>query len=498
MTVETGVATATSSRKIFGQPAGLTVLATTELWERFSFYGMRAILVLYLTAGLAQAGSAGPGLGLDAGAAAAIYGSYLALVYVTPIGGGWIADRVIGARRAVLVGGLVIASGHFSMAFPSDATFWMGLLLIALGTGLLKPSISAMVGYLYRGSTQSSQDAGFSIFYMGINLGAFLAPLAVGSLAALKGWHWGFALAGIGMCIALVIYVAGRRTLGNAGDKPQNPVSIGELRKVLVLVLVGVAAFVTVAALLGLWRDDFIQGIASTMAWAVVLIAGLYIWRMFRNARTRYSDKERNRLKGFMFLFVLSIFFWMIFDQAGSTLTIFAEDWTNRDIGAWEMPAAWLQSLNPIMIIVFAPVFAWLWIKLANKAPSVPLKFAIALVGMGLSFLLLVIPGMAADDKAMSAIWWLVAAYLIQTWSELLLSPTGLSASCSLAPQGMTSQLLALWFLSTAIGDAIGGQILNVIADRGFVFVFGFFGVMALIVGLVAFAFVRPVRRLMA
>ncbi|MFM1917279.1 MAG: hypothetical protein RJB01_794 [Actinomycetota bacterium] len=498
MNVETSVATATNSRKIFGQPAGLTVLATTELWERFSFYGMRAILVLYLTAGLSQAGSAGPGLGLDAGAAAAIYGSYLALVYVTPIGGGWIADRVVGARRAVLIGGIVIASGHFSMALPTEISFWLGLLLIALGTGLLKPSISAMVGELYRGSTQTRQDAGFSIFYMGINIGAFLAPLLVGSLAAIKGWHWGFALAGIGMCVALIIYIAGRRTLGDAGNKPRNPVPTRELEKVVVAALAGIGIFVMVAAGVGVSRGDFIQGVATTLAWTVVLIALIYIWRMFHRSRIRYTERERSRLKGFMYLFVLSIFFWMIFDQAGSTLTIFAQNWTSRDIGAWEMPAAWLQSLNPIMIIIFAPIFAWLWIKLANRAPSVPLKFAIAIVGMGLSFVILVIPGISADDKAMSAVWWLVVAYLIQTWSELLLSPTGLSAACTLAPQGMTSQVLALWFLSTAIGDAVGGQILDAISGRGFAFIFAFFGILALVVGSLALAFVKPVKRLIA
>ncbi len=496
--MDTKTAVGTTGRTIFGHPAGLTVLAATELWERFSFYGMRAILVLYLTAGITESGGSGPGLGIAPGAAAAIYGSYLALVYVTPIGGGWLADRVIGARRAVLVGGIIIASGHFSMALPTEISFWLGLLLIALGTGLLKPSISAMVGYLYRGSTQSRQDAGFSIFYMGINLGAFLAPLLVGGVAALKGWHWGFALAGIGMCVALVIYVVGGRTLGHAGEKPLHPVPVAERRRISVLVLGGLVAFASVSLLVSRLTGNLVEAVASTLAWAVVLLAIVYIWRLFRGARTRFSPEEVRRLKGFMFLFTLSIFFWMIFDQAGSTLSVFADKWSSRDIGVWVMPAAWLQSLNPIMIIVFAPIFAWLWTRLANRAPSTPLKFAIAIVGMGLSFIFLIIPGVAADDGAMSAVWWLVGAYLIQTWSELLLSPTGLSASCSLAPAGMSSQLLALWFLSTAIGDAIGGQILNAISDRGFAFVFAFFGIMALVIGIAALALVRPVKRLIA
>ncbi len=484
-----------TERTFLGHPLGLTTLATTELWERFSFYGMRAILVLYLIAPTSQAGAPGPGLGFTAGSAAAIYGSYNALVYLTPLAGGWIADRIIGARRSVLIGGIIIAGGHYLMAIPAETMFWIGLLFIAGGTGLLKPNISSMVGDLYEGQAQSRRDSAFSIFYMGINIGAFTAPLIVGSLAQQLGWHWGFIAAGIGMTVAIIIYVLGRKTLHEAGKAPAQPATRPEIRRSLTVSGIGFLIFLLALGIQGLFTDYSVNDVASVLAVTVVIIAILFFIKLFRTRGLTKSDK--GKLRAFLALFIGAAMFWMIFDQAGSTLNIFAEQWTDRDIGSWVIPASWLQSINPLFIIAFSPIFAWLWIKLANRAPSTPMKFAIALLGIGLSFWIMILPGMAASEGKQSAMWWLISVYLLQTWAELLLSPTGLSVSTTLAPIGMGSQILALWFLAVSVGDAIGGQLVEVFLGVGYGNFFAWFGAMAIALGIAYLFVVKWINRQM-
>ena len=479
----------------FGHPWGLATLAATELWERFSFYGMRAILVLYLVAAVDASESGQAGLGFTLATAGAIYGSYNALVYLTPLAGGWIADRIIGARRSVLIGGIVIALGHYAMAAPWDSFFWLGLLLIAAGTGLLKPNVSAMVGDLYVGQPEARKDAAFSIFYMGINLGAFLAPLVTGALAVSYGWEWGFLAAGIGMTIAVFVYVAGWSSLRNAGADVPHRADARTVRKVGLRFLAGLAVFVAAFFVQGIWTGYSVDDVAMLLTWTIIIIAIGYFVVLFRSPLVGPSD--RPKLKAFVALFIGAALFWMIFDQAGSTLTVLAEDWTNRSIGGWVMPAPWLQSVNPIFIIVFAPIFAWLWTKLADRAPSTPMKFAIAIIGVGLSFWLLVLPGMAADNGETSAVWWLISAYLLQTWAELLLSPTGLAASTSLAPVGLGSQVLALWFLAVSVGDALGGQAIRFFSGYGFGPFFAGLGAVAVVVGIGYIFLARRVSRLM-
>ncbi len=479
----------------FGHPWGLATLAATELWERFSFYGMRAILVLYLVAAIDPMNPAESGLGFSAGDAAAIYGSYNALVYLTPLAGGWIADRLIGARRSVLAGGIVIALGHYAMAAPWEGTFWLGLLLIAGGTGLLKPNVSSMVGDLYRGEAESRKDSAFSIFYMGINLGAFLAPLLTGWLALQYGWEWGFLAAGIGMTIAVVVYIGGWPTLGTAGVSVPNRADGAVLRKVGIRAGLGFGVFLLAYGVQGIWSGYGVDDVALLLTWAILIIAVGYFIVLFRSPLV--GPQDRPRLKAFLALFIGAALFWMIFDQAGSTLTILASDWTERDFGGWVMPAPWLQSVNPIFIIVFAPIFAWLWTKLANRAPSTPMKFAIAIIGVGLSFWLLVIPGMAADQGESSAIWWLIGAYLLQTWAELLLSPTGLAASTTLAPVGLGSQVMALWFLAVSVGDSVGGQVVRLFSGFGFGPFFAALGALAVLVGIGYVFLARRVAHLM-
>lgn len=483
-------------RQFFGHPAGLSTLFFTEFWERFSYYGMRALLVLYLIAPLDGTYPPGPGLGLAAGTASAIYGTYVALVYLFPLLGGWIADRLWGFRRAVLVGGIVIACGHYSMAIPLEITFWVGLLLIALGTGLLKPNISAMVGELYH-DNDGKRDAGFSIFYMGINLGAFIAPLVTGWLMDWHGWHWAFGAAAIGMTIGVIQYVlGGRKTLQGIGQTVPNPANATEKRNFFLTIGGSIGAIVAMALIKAFLLGGFeIIDLVNILAIFILAVPVVYFVRMFRTPGL--SGEQRSRLHAFLGLFIGAAVFWMIYDQAGSTLSVFAEKNTDLTVGSFNIPVPWLQSINPIFIIIFAPIFAAIWAKLGDRAPSTPLKFAWALLGIGISFLVMIIPALAAKDGEMTAVWWLVGVYLIQTWAELLLSPIGLSASTRLAPPGMEGQMLALWFLAVSVGDTIGGQILARIGDD-YVRVFTFFGILALAAGAMALLFVPRLKKMMA
>ncbi len=477
-----------------GQPRALATLFLTEMWERFSYYGMRAILVLYLIAPPDGATPPGQGLGYSVALAAAIYGSYSSLIYLLPIAGGWVADRLTGPRRAVLFGGTVIAAGHFMMAVPFEALFWFGLVAVAAGTGLLKPSISAIVGDLYA-PHDTRRDGGFSLFYMGINLGAFIAPLVVGSLADAFNWQIAFAAAGVGMVIGLIQYVAGGKGMGEAGKavpKPATREEKGKAGRLLVLILVGVAAVLIIDVV---FFGFSAQVITIALSITVIAVAVIYFIRLFRNPDLTSIDRER--VKAFMYLFIAAAVFWAIYDQSGSTLTEFAQDFTDRSFGDWTMPVAWLQSINPIFIIIFAPIFAAIWTHLGNRAPSTPAKFAIALFGVGLSFLIMIPPAMAADSAQESAIWWLVGVYLVQTWSELLLSPNGLSATTKLAPAGLLSQMLALWFLATAVGDSVGGQVVRLVDVVGYGWYFAILGFATIGIG-VAFTFiVKRIRTLM-
>lgn len=480
-------------RGFFGQPRGLAVLFLTEMWERFSFYGMRALLVLYLVAPVTEGDPPGPGLGMASGDAFAIYGSYNALVYLTPLIGGWIADKLWGARRSVLVGAFIIAAGHFSMATRVEALFWIGLLLIASGTGLLKPNISAIVGDLY-GPNDDRRDAGFSLFYMGINLGAFLAPLVCGFLQIRYGWHVGFIAAGIGMCLGIVVYLLGQKWLGQAGVAPGAPASTHERRRATQIAIAAVLATALVIAVDAIFLGFDIGDLTVMLTVVILVLPVVYFARILRAPITAI---ERSRVKAFILLFIAAAVFWGIYDQAGSTLSVFAERYTNRDAFGIEIPAAALQSINPIFIIIFAPIFAWMWMKLANRAPSLGAKFTIAMFGIGLSFIIMIIPAMAADDGRMSSIWWLVSVYLVQTWAELLLSPTGLSATTQLAPAGYGSQMLALWFLAVSVGDSVAGQILRALDGASLALQFGVFAASAVVMGIVMCFLIRPLRRLM-
>jgi POT family proton-dependent oligopeptide transporter len=482
--------TPAGGKTFFGHPRGLATLFMTEMWERFSWYGMRALLTLYLIAGVLD----GPLQDREV-LAAAIYGVYNALVYMLAMPGGWVADRLWGARKAVLVGGIIIAAGHFVLAIPADAAFFAGLLLIAIGTGLLKPNISAMVGDLYKHSESARRDAGFTLFYMAINIGGFLAPLVVGTVGQKVNWHLGFAIAGVGMTLAVVQYVFGSRHLGDIGKVAPTPVTPEERRSVFrkVLLWSGLAAAALLADV-ALGTFD-IAHIVNAMAVLGVVVPIIYFTVMFRSPAL--TATERPKVVAFMWFFITSVLFWMIYDQSGSLLTIFADGKTDRMIGGWEFPASWFQSVNPAYIIVLAPVFAsgWVWLAKRNREPSTVTKFALAMLLIAGSFGIMGLAGAAAagSDSGKVTVFWLLAVYLVQTLGEMCLSPVGLSLSTKLAPAQFMSQIMGLWFLATATGNALNGWAVKLNAPMGD---FAYYTMWALIAAAAGAAFMLASKKI--
>jgi POT family proton-dependent oligopeptide transporter len=481
-------------RGFFGHPRGLATLFFTEMWERFSYYGMRAILILYLTATVADGG-----LGMDVGRAGAIYGLYTAFVYLTALPGGWIADRLIGQRRAVLVGGIVIALGHFSLAIENMACFYLGLLLIVVGTGLLKPNVSTMVGELYP-EGGARRDAGFSIFYMGINTGAFIGPLVVGWLGQRVDWHAGFAAAGVGMVLGLVQYVLGGRLLGGAGLQPDRAKGGASPGRGLLLGVGGVVLVVAVALALrsfGVIRLTA-EGLANATGVIISAIAILYFLFLFLSADLDRAEKGRVGVIAIFFLAAAA--FWAGFEQAGSSFNLFAERLTDLDVFGWEMPASWFQSVNSLFIIGGgAAFFAWLWVALAQRGrePSSPMKFASGLIFLGLGFLVMVAAaGFAAGGVKVSP-WWLVLTYFLHTVGELCLSPVGLSTVTKLAPHRKVGQMMGVWFMGSALGNLIAGQVAGLFEAMPLPRLFGIMTAVSIGLGLLLAVLARPIRRLM-
>jgi proton-dependent oligopeptide transporter, POT family len=464
MSTSQDAATSAYDRSFFGHPGGLSTLFFTEMWERFSYYGMRAILLLYMTNSFAEGG-----LGFDEKYAGIIYGTYVSSVWYLPLPGGWLADRILGARRAVLIGGIIIACGHYSMAINSKLTFYAGLILIACGTGLLKPNISAMVGQLYS-EEDKRRDAGFSIFYMGINLGAFLAPLVVGFLAQSQtfrnlisswgfsptsAWHWGFAAAGVGMTLGLIQYVLGQKKLSTVGVKPdlspvpaQSETGEGVDYLTLVLAIVGGAAGVA----LGMKYGDADAGILAALFPGVVGFFFGYLLGILRHLK----GEEFRRVLVIFILFVFSILFWMTYEQAGSSLTLFADRLTRTSIFGWGFPSSWFQSVPAIFVIIFAPIIGAVWQRLGNRQPSSPGKFTIGLFFAGIAFVVIAFAATLAAAGRVSPMW-LVLVYFLQTIGELCLSPVGLSTVTKLSPARMVGLMLGVWFLSISIGSFIAG-----------------------------------------
>ncbi|HYO52071.1 peptide MFS transporter [Archangium sp.] len=492
---------ASEQRGFFGHPRGLATLFFTELWERFSYYGMRALLFLFMTAAVEKGG-----LGFGTEKAGAIYGLYTSGVYLTAMPGGWLADRLLGQRRAVLYGGIIIALGHFSMALPGTFFFYLGLLLIVLGTGLLKPNISTMVGGLYP-EGGARRDAGFSIFYMGINIGAFIAPLVVGYLGEQVNWHLGFGAAGVGMVFGVIQYMVGGRHLGEVGQRPQSaalqpgetgqPERSGSSRTVglaMVGVLVGL---LVVMQLLGVVDLTTAVGLANAGGLIIVTLALAFFAYQFTAGGLDATEKRRLAVIGV--LFICSAIFWAGFEQAGSSLNLFARELTDRRVFGWEMPASFLQSVNALLIIGFAPVFAWLWVWLNKRGrePASPAKFSLGLVLLGSGFLVMVAASLAAAGGHKVSPLWLVLTYLLHTLGELSLSPVGLSTVTKLSPQRAVGQMMGVWFMSMSLGNLIAGRVAGQFEAMPLPQLFGAVAAVAIAAGLVLALFVRPIRRMM-
>lgn len=442
-------------RQIFGHPRGLMTLFFTEMWERFSFYGLRALLVLYMTAPLlADKDNPLPGLGFDEKKAGLIYSLYASSVYATPLIGGWIADKFLGARRATLIGGIIIACGHFTMAVPTIYNFYIGLCLVATGTGFLKSNISTMVGDLYAKGDDVRRDAGFSIFYMGINLGSFLGAIFCGWLGQKYDWHIGFGLAGIGMVFGLLQYTLAGKGIRHVGLKPQPKVeaaqpgaktglSTGYILGMLVVVVLAVVA----VWLLGI---NFIM--------PVILLAGL-IAVLLTGMQDKLTGDEWRRLGLIAVLFIFACMFWAGFEQGATSLTLFADRLTRMPtILGWSMPSSWFQSINSVFIILLAPVFSFIWTSMGKRQPSDPIKFALGLIFLGLGFLVVAYAATMVSAGRVGP-GWLLTVYLFHTIGELCVSPVGLSSMTKLAPMRMVGLMMGVWFVSISLGNYVAGRV---------------------------------------
>jgi len=548
----------------FGHPRGLATLFLTEFWERFSYYGMRALLVLFMTA---AATAANPGLGFDTGKASAVYGLYTFFVYVLSLPGGWVADKIWGQRKAVFIGGSIIAAGHFTMALPmlglpDVAFFYLGLALIVVGTGFLKPNISTMVGDLYP-EGGARRDAGFSIFYMGINFGAILGPTLCSIIGEGYDWHWGFSLAGFGMVAGLLFYQWGGRYLGDAGmldlDEPQEKINARARNFYLVsaAVVAGVLLFgyLMNAGMVPLSLEQ-VAGSLGVLAVGITVVFFAYI--IFFGGHTR---KEQKKLGVIFWLFILAALFWSGFEQAGSSLNLFAKDLTNRAFGPysvlqetspllpviilaipigyvcyrvfrrddlwvlgklgvgalallglgfasyvsyqvveqWTMPASMLQNINPTFIVILAPVFGfmWTWLAQRNANPSIPVKFGLGLLGLAAGFFVLSWGAANASAENPVSPSWLIVTYFLHTCGELCLSPVGLSSMTKLAPENRVGQMMGIWFVAAALGNLFAGLVAGQLEVLA---PSSLFWTVAMIIGgggVVALLAAPPVQRLM-
>ena len=449
-------------KELFGHPVGLYILFFTELWERFSYYGMRAILTLYM---LAKVSSENPGLGWDEGKALAIYGWYTMLVYVASVPGGILADKIFGQKKSVMIGGWLLVAGHGVLSIEQDWAFYTGLLLIVLGVGMLKPNVSTMVGGLYK-EGDPRRDKGFSIFYIGINVGAAIAGIAVGIVAKTYGWHYGFGLAAIGMVVGQLVYVYGQRFLKQVGNPPDkkdmdaNSVSINEIFKTMLSTKKSLTVVLLLAALSVVGPVVFME--TEVVAYIIFfLFLSTVVGFMMTVFEDLGSKIEKDRFIVLLLSFLIVIVFWGAFEQAGGLLNIYAQQKTDRTLGGWEIPAAFFQSLNPIYIIIFGIPVAmfWQWIKNKGKEASSIFKMAIGVIIMGLGFLFMVFATIQYDEIGSAAIYWLVLAYLLHTIGELSASPVALSFITKLAPLRYGALMMGIYFAATGLGNKVAGII---------------------------------------
>jgi len=500
---------ADTDTRFFGHPRGLSTLFFTEFWERFSYYGIRAILILFMTAPVAVGG-----LAFDTAKAGVIYGTYTALAWLAALPGGWVADRFLGQRRATLYGGVVIMLGHIALAVPTIPSFYLGLACVVIGTGLLKANVSAMVGQLY-GADDTRRDAGFSIFYMGINLGASISPFICGWLAQSPqfagmlraagirpetAWHWGFGAAAVGMFFGVIQYLGGWKHLGAAGMNPIVPDDPAEHARNRRRLQLGIVA--TIAVILGvtaLARTGALQvtprGVGNGFGIGLLVGTVLLWWRLLANRS--WTPSERKRLLTMLVLFIASTVFWSLYEQQGSTLNLFADRSTDNRLFGMAFPASWFQAVAPIFLIVLAPVFAWIWMRLGKRDPSSPTKFAFGLAFVGLGFVVLVPAAALSGSGVKVSPLWLTLTYLLHTIGELCLSPVGLSATTKLAPARVAGLMMGVWFLTISLGSYLGGRVASVYEAYSLTTLFGLVGGAAIVAAVVLAVAVRPINRML-
>ena len=474
-----------ADRGFFGQPRVLANLFGVEMWERFSFYGMQGIVLLYLYYTASQGG-----LGMDEGTASAVIGAYGGLVYLSTIPGAWLADRVLGSERTLFYSACLIMVGHIALSvLPGYTGVIAGLLMVGIGSGGLKANATALVGTLYAEGDER-RDAGFSLFYLGINLGALFGPLLTGLLQQEVGFHVGFAAAALGMFLGLVQYTIGRKQLPEAAHEVHNPLPASERGKFVAL------AVVAAAAIVALVLAGFVtaENLATWVIWATVVGAVALFLRIITSKKV--SAVERGRVWAFVPMFLASTAFWSLYQQQFTVVTIYSDTRLNRDLFGWEMPVSWVQSVNPVFIIVLAGVFAALWTRLGPKQPSTPMKFALGTAIMGVAFLLFI--PMAGGGAHSAPLLGLIGILLVFTIAELLLSPVGLSLATKLAPEAFRTQMVSLFFLSVALGSVLAGYLGKFYSADHEAAYFGVLGLISVAVALVLAAFTKPIRRLMA
>jgi POT family proton-dependent oligopeptide transporter len=474
-----------TGKTFFGQPRVLANLFGVELWERFSFYGMQGILLIYLYYSAARGG-----LGIDQDTATSIVGAYGGSVYLATVIGAWLADRLLGPERVLFGAAVLVMIGHIGLAvIPGAGGVAAGLICIALGSGGVKATATSLVGGLYA-EDDDRRDAGFSLFYLGINLGAFFGPLLTGLLQSSLGFHYGFGLAAVGMAIGLTQYAIGRRHLNGTAREVANPLPRNRLP------LVGAIVAVVVIAIAALAFAGLIPAARlSTIVVVLSILAAIGYFAVILTSH-RIDRTERRRVYAFIPMFVASAAFWSLYQQQFTVVTIYSDKRLDRDLFGWTMPVSWVQSINPVFVIILSGIFAALWTRLGPRQPSTPVKFGTGTIVMGVAFLLF-LPFAGGGPNSVPLLG-LVGILLVFTIAELLLSPVGLSLSTKLAPAAFRTQMVALFFLSVALGTAMSGTLAGYYSADHEVAYFGLLGATAVLIGLVIIAISRPLRALMS
>jgi POT family proton-dependent oligopeptide transporter len=484
--------TTSQDRTFFGQPRGLSTLFFTEMWERFSYYGMRAILIYYMYYSVTKGG-----LGFSQATAASVMSIYGSMVYLSSVLGGYMSDRVWGSRKTVFIGGVLIMFGHIALSVPAGSmALFISILLIVLGTGLLKPNVSEMVGGLYdAGDTR--RDAGFTIFVFGINLGSLVAPILVGWLGLSYNFHLGFSLAAIGMFLGLVQYwIGGKKYLSKDSLYPTDPLEPGDMKKLTVRGTIGLVAFGLIVLLMYLLGSLNLNNFVLLLS--IIAIAAPVVYFVIFLTSKKVTTVERKHVWAYLGLFIAAMIFWAIEEQGSSVLALFAANQTNNHFLGLHILPAWYQMLNPLFILIYTPFFAALWNRWGKKQPSSPAKFATGMLFAGASYLIMVIPVvMFGTDTKVSPLW-LVGSWAVVEIAELLISPIGLSVTTKLAPKAFQSQMMSMWFLADAAGQAVNAQIVKLYTPENEAAYFMGVAIVAIVAGVIMFALVKPIKNLMA